>query len=184
MKKVAIIVGGTILGIFVALVLFGAFLEALGVEPSNAKENSTPVKATPAPAAKNESQNIGETAKLKNATVTIYSLEDNAVPEDRHSHPKDGKRYMVADVEGCANNNAQPNSVEMNPFYFEMQMPDNTRVKPNISEWEPALHQQELSPGDCVRGFVTYQVPIGQAPKYIHFDMAAEPQEKETRWVV
>ncbi len=110
---------------------------------------------------------VGETASTDAGNeITVHSYE--YVPPTDIWQPDPGFEYAAADIEGCASPNLE-GSAGFNPFDFGLQMPDNTRLQPDIGVKEPTLNDTTLTPGDCVRGYVTFQVPQGQVPTSVIF---------------
>lgn len=119
------------------------------------------------PAGANSSLVVGETASTDAGNeITVHSYE--YVPPTDVWQPEPGFEYAAADIEGCASPSLE-GSAGFNPYDFGLQMPDNTRLQPDIAVKEPALHDTTLTPGDCVRGYVTFQVPQGQTPASVIF---------------
>ena len=74
-------------------------------------------------------------------------------------------------------------AVSANSYNFQLQMPDNTRRQPAYGK-EPALSYTNLNPDDCVRGWITYEVPAGVRPVYIVFDTGGSPSSgaQQLKW--
>ncbi len=118
-------------------------------------------------ASANSDLNVGDTASTKSGNkLTVYSYESPIPPPDEYTKPEPGKEFAAIDVEGCA---TPSKSAGFNPFDFTLQMPDNTRLEADIAVKEPALNDTTLTPGDCVRGWITFQTPQGERPKFIIF---------------
>ncbi len=110
---------------------------------------------------------VGETASTDVGNeITVHSYE--YVPPTDIWQPEPGFEFAATDIEGCASPNLE-GSAGFNPYDFGLQMPDNTRLDPDIGVKEPTLNDTTLTPGDCVRGFVTFQVPQGETPSYVIF---------------
>lgn len=110
---------------------------------------------------------MGETASTDVGNdITVHSYE--YVPPTDIWQPEPGFEYNAADIEACASPDLK-GSADFNPFDFGLQMPDNTRLQPHVGVKEPALNLTTLPPGDCVRGYVTFQVPQGGTPAYVIF---------------
>ena len=117
---------------------------------------------------------IGETATLRYAdTSTVYSYVSPAQSANEFRQPKAGYQFAVIDVETCAGSvevtdPTGSTQLNINPFQFSLQMPDNTRIQPNLfAAPEPTLPSANLSAGDCVRGNVSFEVPQGQTPTFV-----------------
>lgn len=78
-------------------------------------------------------------------------------------------QFAAADIEGCAAASATAGA-SLNPFDFRLQMPDNTRLSATPGWREPSLNATTLVAGDCVRGWVTFEVPVGQLPATVNFE--------------
>lgn len=102
-------------------------------------------------------------------SVTLHSYTSPVQSEERFWQPQPGKQFATIDVEGCAGSSAGNGYATLNPFYFSLQMPDNTRLGLTIpAVIRPDLNHTNLEPGECVRGFVSFQVPQGTTPSYVH----------------
>jgi hypothetical protein len=114
------------------------------------------------------------------ATVTVFTFEAPVPPPSQFRQPDPGNVFLAIEVQECAG----PNSTEemhANPFNWGIRMPDNTLREPGISVREPALHSADLTFGDCVRGWVTFQVPDGVPPTQVIFD---GPGYAQSRWAM
>ena len=70
------------------------------------------------------------------------------------------------ETELCAG--PQGAGISANPFYFQLQMGDNSRINATVPVKDPALNATTLTaPGDCVRGWVSFQVPTGAQIVYV-----------------
>lgn len=150
-----------------------------------AKESTKPAK--PKENTKQETQKpqtfrVGETAYYDDSKLTVLSFTPNTQSNNQFMQPKQGTQYASADVEGCAKDNTK-RQVSFNPFDFKLAMQDNTRLGPAFGGPDPALNHTELLAGDCVRGYVTFEVPQGQNPKEVIFaQMGANKQP--TKWTI
>jgi hypothetical protein len=72
--------------------------------------------------------------------------------------------------------------MEFNPFFFALQMPDNTRLQPKVPVSEPALKAAALSAGECLRGDITFEVPQGQTPSYAL--ITNSQTQKSAKWAI
>jgi hypothetical protein len=48
-------------------------------------------------------------------------------------------------------------------------MSDNSRLQPTYGATDN-LHSDDVAPGDCIKGEVTFEVPVGQQPTAVLFD--------------
>lgn len=90
------------------------------------------------------------------------SIQVHGIERDVHVsapfQPDPGKTYVAADVEGCAVSKA---SSGINPLLFELVLAGERRPASSVGLREPALLGTELSLGECERGWVTFEVPVG-----------------------
>jgi hypothetical protein len=97
--------------------------------------------------------------------------------------PEDGYEFLAIDVEVCASENPESQLSSINPFYFILQLTDNTRAKPTMNKTpiskkplkEPLLEVVDLFPDDCARGWVTFPIPEGKQLKFVVL--------KHPRWI-
>jgi hypothetical protein len=100
-------------------------------------------------------------------TITVHSYEQPATGISSYRSPQGaGNEFAAIDVEACATS-GQASTV--NSFNFKLQMPDNTR-RDVTSGKDPALNFTNLAANDCVRGWVTFEVPAGQRAAYVTYD--------------
>ena len=89
---------------------------------------------------------------------------------------KPGKQFASADVEVCAKE-----QIRENIFDFELGTSDNVRLSGSTRGTQPPFGATDIAPGDCVRGYITYEIPQEAAPTYVHYD---GPQDEMLRWEV
>ena len=90
---------------------------------------------------------------------------------------------MVLDVEVCASSDSEGLEY-INPFDFVLQMPDNTRLKPEELHAERELEHIHLLPDDPVRGLIYFQTPKGEKPKAVIFSQMAVSGVHMVKWAV
>ncbi len=162
-----------------------------------AEQGGIPIKPTNAPTPPKESTKH-LTSSATRSTDHSLILGDTAISPagDRlviHSYefgyePEDGYEFLAIDVEACANENPESQLSSSNPFYFSLQLTDNTRAKPTMKKTpiskkplkEPLLGIVDLFPGDCARGWVTFPIPEGKQLKFVVFS----PSQWKTRWAI
>lgn len=124
-------------------------------------------------------------------TIAIYTYEQPAPPPE-FFRPDPGMEYAVADVELCATGDLSTDAfgnerppeeqvASVNPFDFELVMPDNSRLQPTIAVREPALNSTDLAQDECVRGWVSWEVPAGVRPVAVLDKQTGPPN---IRWTV
>jgi hypothetical protein len=144
----------------------------------SANSEDTKVKNAPPPPESVPAQQIlrvGETATFRYGdTTTVYSYTSPAQSGNEFIQPTAGTQFAVIDVESCAGSvevtdpSGTTTQMSVNPFQFSLQMPDNTRIQPNlVFAPAPALPVTNLLAGECVRGNVGFEVPQGQTPSFV-----------------
>lgn len=81
--------------------------------------------------------------------------------------PDAGHQFAAAEVEACAG--PAGDRIGPNSFEWAVAMPDNTRFQPAnpAGLQQPALQSTPLQAGECVRGWVNFEVPTSPAPRFI-----------------
>jgi hypothetical protein len=119
---------------------------------------------------------VGDKIRTQLGNVeTVYGYEQPS-PAPQFMTPDAGKEYAAADIEACVNADLtkDPDTgaavppdqqvISVNPYDYQLMMPDNTRLQPTFGAREPALNATDVEHGQCVRGWVSWQVPIGVRP--------------------
>jgi hypothetical protein len=114
---------------------------------------------------------LGARANSPKGTVVVHAY-DPSVPANGSVVPAEGMRFVAIDVEGCAGKNADENT-GIDPLLFYLQIERDPYYPVDQVVREPALHKTLLAPGRCARGWVTFQIPIGQKPQYAFFRSTA-----------
>ncbi len=138
---------------------------------------------------------MGETATLSSGdTVTVYSYE-SPLSIDGPLQPESGSELSAIDAEFCAGPNATAGASRIqNPLNFSLLMPDNSPILVNGralvivgSSLPPLLPSGSslIEDGDCVRGYVGFEEPQGQEPKFVLYEDVERPDSSEpVRWAV
>ena len=141
---------------------------------------SAPVTDTPA----KRSYTVGDTATLNAGdTLTLHSYKAPVPPPTRYDKPKAGYEFLVLDVEVCASSDSE-GLEDINPLDFVLQMPDNTRLKPEELAAERELEYTALLPDDPVRGLLYFQTPKGEKPKAVIFSQMGVSGVNMVKWAV
>jgi Domain of unknown function (DUF4352) len=86
------------------------------------------------------------------------------------SEPEPGNVFAAIDVEACAGPNQPEGTWDVNEFDFILAFPDNTRRDPAFAGIEPAFTFSSLRAGDCIRGFISFEVPEEQGPTSVLYE--------------
>ena len=97
--------------------------------------------------------------------LTVYSYKAPGTSDNRFTQPKAGFNFSSIDVQHCAG----PGGDRFGPnrFDWELAMPDNTRLRAGTNVTEPQLASSPLGPGDCIRGWVSFEVPQSATPSHV-----------------
>lgn len=107
---------------------------------------------------KNQEAMLGTKIEDENVSVMIHAVETNFVHDNPYTEPEPGNVWNVFDVEVC-NKSQEPNDNYSNSLRFEIAMSDNTRAQVEFTGKEPSLHSGVLVPGECIRGWLTFELP-------------------------
>lgn len=89
--------------------------------------------------------------------ITAYTFRAPVESSNRFTTPKAGMQFAAAEVQECAGPAGERFSP--NRFDFELAMGDNTRITAGVEIQQPQLAASPLLPGDCIRGWVSFEVP-------------------------
>ena len=91
------------------------------------------------------------------------------MPAPRYKQPEPGHEFSAIEVETYAGQNPNDYLNHLQQSDFKLQMPDNTRLRNAIGTVpkKPALLNKSLTPGDRIRGWITFQTPQGEKPKCV-----------------
>ena len=101
--------------------------------------------------------------------VTVYAYRSPVTSNNRFTQPEAGFTFAAVEVQQCAG----PSGDRFGPnrFDWELAMPDNSRLDPAFSTVvEPELGSSPLGPGDCIRGWISFEVPTGTTPRHVVYN--------------
>jgi hypothetical protein len=113
---------------------------------------------------------MGEKVQYQSGTtVQVYSYEQGVPGKDSFNQPDAGNEFAVIDAEVCAGSST---TASYNPLGFHLQTPDNRRYDSSFNDArDPRLSSGDIPPnGGCVRGWASFEVPIGQRPSWVVWD--------------
>lgn len=113
------------------------------------------------------------TTASNGTTLTVLSYESPSKVEG--ARPKQGFEFSSVEVKGCAGPNSENSLMHIGPGAFVLRLPDGTRLQPEefgekAKVKTPALQSMNPLPGECGRGFVTFQTPTGERPELVLYD--------------
>lgn len=111
--------------------------------------------------------------------ATLYAYEQPVDPE--FATPEPGNELAVADYETCARVEADPTSDGIvfiaSTSDMALVFTDNTRVQPTfVTARSPEFPRfTEVYEDECIRGWITFEVPAGERPVSFRDGGAAPP---------
>ena len=158
------------------LVAAGSACGGDGNDSASSTAEETTTTATTAPPAGPVVGDRVETSKGNSVTVFSY---DQPTPAPATVEPRSGMEFATVDAEFCLG--PEDNGYAVRSDYFELLMPDDTQRLAVTGVREPALIKTDLEEeGDCVRGYVTFEVPVGERAAFV-LGAGSQPP---VRWVV
>lgn len=101
-------------------------------------------------------------------TVTVYAYEP--LPMERSfPTPSAGNGYAAVEVGGCVSTGSEG----PDPQYFDLVLPDWSRLRPTFALKQPALRATRLAVGECIRGWITFEVPTSTRPQAVVFNASS-----------
>jgi len=156
-------------------------IAAAGCTKQTPAVKQTPPTPTPAPtqppATVGGVQAMGRTVRTSSGSlVTVFSWRSGA---NRNVPPGPGGEYETVDVSFCAGPGIQESASDVTPL-FSLFLPSGDRVAPdNLSAPGEFRTLGTISPGQCKRGPLVFQVEGGTKAAFVGFD--SSPM---TRWRV
>lgn len=131
------------------------------------------------PAEIEETLEAGATAELDSGLSATVSNEDPDVPPgDAPYRPRAGAEFYVVEAEVCVSSAAgEPLTVDPRAFSLQASEDSFRIARPPVRR--PAFENAPIPPGECNRGFVTFQVGEEETPEAVIFD---GPQDVEWRF--
>lgn len=105
-------------------------------------------------------------------TTTVHSYEPFEVEGCPQCRPDAGMQFVSVDVEFCAGEEPTTSAPEI----FHLEMADKTRYDFGSAGYprKPEFpFQGTVPPNECVRGWISFQAPQNESPKYVLFDSSS-----------
>ena len=118
---------------------------------------------------------VGDTATTASNGTTLAVLSYESPTTVEGAEPERGHEFSGLEVKGCAGPNSENSLMQIGPGAFALRLPDGTRLLPEglgdgEEVKEPALQSMNPLPGECDRGFVTFQTPRDERPDLVLYD--------------
>lgn len=129
--------------------------------------------ALPGPAVPSETdmeQMVGETATLESGnSVTVFSGQSGVPSQDSVYEARAGMDFFVIEAEVCVPESANEPSY-FTPREFNLLNQDTVRRMASVPTQLPALRGSSVEPGECNRGYITFQVEEGEEPQAVVYE--------------
>ena len=118
---------------------------------------------------------VGDTATTAGNGTTLAVLSYESPTTVKSAKPERGHEFSGIEVKGCAGESSENSLMQIGPGAFVLRLADGTRLPPEglgdgEKVKEPALQSMNPLPGECDRGFVTFQTPLGERPEFLLYD--------------
>lgn len=118
---------------------------------------------------------LGDTATTADNGTTLAVLSYESPVAVKGAKPDRGFEFSGVEVKGCAGPDSENSLMHIGPGAFALRMPDGARLQPekfgeDAKVKEPALQSMNPLPGECGRGFVTFQTPTAERPELVLYD--------------
>jgi len=145
----------------------GAGLVALAVAACGGTAVIPQATPSPTPPTTGTVVPMGMTVDTSKGSVTVHAFEIPAGPGSEGT-PFAGDVFGAADVEACGGLKAD-NTTGVTPGAFHLEIGHFTVHPTTTDAKEPALGTTPLKAGQCVRGWITFEVPQGAKVAYVIF---------------
>ncbi len=118
---------------------------------------------------------LGDTATTADNGTTLTVLSYESPVTVKGAKPDRGFGFSGIEVKGCAGPDSENSLMHIGPGAFALRLQDGSRLPPeefgeDAKVKEPALQSMNPLPGECGRGFVTFQTPAGERPELVLYD--------------
>lgn len=141
--------------------------------PGESDLGSATREALPGPAVPAETdinRTVGETATLENGnSVTVFSGQSGVPAEESVYEARAGMDFFVIEAEVCVPEPADEPSY-FTPREFNLLNDDTVRRMASVPTQLPALRGSSVVPGECNRGYITFQVEEGEEPQAVLYE--------------
>lgn len=146
----------------------------LGAEGTNQRAGGeTAREELPGPARPLETdikREVGKTATLDNGNnVTVFSGQSGVTSEESVYKARPGMDFYVIESEVCVSESASEPSY-FTPREFSLLNGDNVRRMASVPTKLPALRGSSVEPGECERGYITFQIEDGEEPRAVVYE--------------
>lgn len=116
------------------------------------------------------SRTVGETATLDDGnSVTVLDVRSRLAARETVYETREGFEFFVIEAEVCVSG-AAGEPAYFTPRDFSVRVTQTVRRVASIPTKLPALRGSRVEPGDCNRGFITFQLREGEEPQAVMFE--------------
>ncbi len=131
-------------------------------------------KVTSSPA-KDPTLVLGDTATTADNGTTLAVLSYESPVTVKGAKPDRGFGFSGIEVKGCAGPDSENSLMHIGPAAFALRLQEGAVLQPeefgeDAKVKEPALQSMNPLPGECGRGFVTFQTPTGERPELVLYE--------------
>lgn len=113
---------------------------------------------------------VGETATLDNGnSVTVFSGQSGVPAPESVYKARPGMEFFVVEAEVCVPASATDASY-FTPREFSLLRDGSVRRQAGVPTKLPALRGARVEPGECNRGYITFQVEEGEDPRAVAYE--------------
>ena len=118
---------------------------------------------------------LGDTATTADNGTTLAVLSYESPVTVKVAKPGRGFGFSGIEVKGCAGPDSENSLMHIGPGAFALRLQDGAVLQPeefgeDAKVKEPALQSMNPLPGECGRGFVTFQTPTGERPELVLYE--------------
>jgi hypothetical protein len=118
---------------------------------------------------------LGDTATTADNGTTLAVLSYESPVTVKNAKPDRGFEFSSIEVKGCAGPDSENSLMHIGPGAFALRLQNSSRLQPeefgeDAKGKEPVLQSMYPLPGECGRGFVTFQTPTGERPELVLYD--------------
>lgn len=113
---------------------------------------------------------VGQTATLDNGnSVTVFSGQSGVPSRESVYEARTGMDFFVIEAEVCVPESA-PEPSYFTPREFSLLNDDTVRRMASVPTKLPALRGATVEPGECNRGYITFEVEEGEEPRAVAYE--------------
>lgn len=122
------------------------------------------------PAEADVTRTVGETVTLDSGSrLTVLSVQSGVPSDETVYEARAGADFFVVEAEACVPESAAEPAY-FSPREFNLLNEDEVRRLSSVPTKLPALRGTSVEPGECARGFITFQVEEEDEPRAVVYE--------------